>query len=82
MSAYNLTENNILTVRENLDELIICMVNGDLLKRKLGLGKEISEKDIFLFSYLYDFLQERYCDNSIEDDCFLNKINSLYYKYK
>lgn len=82
MGAYNLTENNLSTVRESIDELLICMVNSDLMNRKLGIGKAMNIEDTSLLSYLYDFLHHRYCNNSNGDKCVLDKINSLYYKYK
>ena len=82
MGAYNLTENDLVTVRESIDELLICMVNSDLLNRKLGVGKAMSVEDTSLLAYLYDFLHHRYCKNSNGDKCVLDKINSLYYKYK
>lgn len=82
MSTYNLTENDLVTVRESIDELLICMVNGDLMNRKMGIGKEMSMEDTSLLSYLYDFLHQRYCKNWNGDKCVIDKINSLYYKYK
>lgn len=82
MSSYTIYKHNILDIKGNVDEVVICMANKDLLKRKMGIGKDLNEKDLDFFLYIYEFLNERFCSTCIENECFLNKINSLYYKYK
>mgnify|MGYP003436117934 CR=1 FL=1 len=82
MSTYNLLDADYITVKENLDELIMCIANKDLMKRKLGIGELISNKDLNFFLYAYDFLSNRYCSYVEVNECFLSKLNSLIYKYK
>lgn len=82
MSSYNIYSKDYLSIKENIDKIIICMSNKDMLNRKIGIGKKPDKKDIDLFLYIYDFLNDRYCNTIIEDNCFMDKLNALYYKYK
>lgn len=82
MSTYNLLDADYINVKENLDELIMCIANKDLMKRKLGVGELINNKDLNFFLYAYDLLSNRYCSYVEVNECFLSKLNSLIYKYK
>ena len=82
MSSYNIYSKDYLSIKENIDKIIICMSNKDMFNRKIGIGKKPDKKDIDLFLYIYDFLNDRYCNTIIEDNCFMDKLNALYYKYK
>lgn len=82
MSTYNLTDFTYLTIKENSDEVIMCMAKKDLMRRKMGIGEDLKNKDINLFLYSYELLSDRFCKMAEENDCLLSKINSLLYKYK
>lgn len=82
MSSYNIYNKDYLSIKENIDKIIICISNKDMLNRKIGIGKKPESEDIDLFIYIYDFLNDRYCNTIIENDCFMDKLNALYYKYK
>ena len=82
MSTYNLLEADYLTVKENLEDLVICIANKDLIKRKFGVGELINNKDLNFFLYAYELLNNRYCSYVDVNECFLSKLNSLIYKYK
>lgn len=82
MSTYNLFENNYLDIKDNIEELIMCLAEKDLLSRRFGFSNNTKGSDLKLIMFLHDFFQERFCGTEEVDECFLSKINSLYYKYK
>lgn len=40
MSSYNIYNKDYLSIKENIDKIIICISNKDMLNRKIGIGKK------------------------------------------
>lgn len=81
MSAHNLDYLSLPKLQHNLDELLICLSDKDLMHRKLGVGEGIENKDLNLFLYSYEFFNKRFCGTEL-DNCIISKINALIHKYK
>lgn len=81
MGATSIFQNNYENIREMVEEIVMCMTDKDLMFRKMGLANNFKSEEIDLILYLYDLLEHRFCEIDFDDECFLDRVSTLYHKY-
>lgn len=83
MSTQSIFHNDVIDVKESLDEVFSCSSNKLILVDKLGFKFSMTSTDTFLLNYLYDLVNnENNCFLLASNECSLEKVNKLLFKYK
>jgi hypothetical protein len=83
MSTQSIIQNDLNDIKNRLDEVFACSSDKITLSAKFGFKFSMASNDTFLLNYLYDLLNnDRNCYLIFSDECALEKVNKLLYKYK
>lgn len=81
MSTQSIKEIDIDTIKNNLNDIVMCTGNRMIVADSFGVSNKISKLDLFKLTYFKRFLNRRYCKEEVTPETELN-INKLINKLK